>query len=115
MFISKAFAQVAGGSGAGSAFSAFVPIILIFIVFYFLLIRPQQKQRKAFLAMLDSVRRGDKVVTGGGIIGTVTKVMSDEREIQMEISENVKVKVKLDMLSNVLSKTEPVSSNQQKD
>ena len=74
MLITPAYAQAAGGAGAGSAFSAFIPIILIFVVFYFLLIRPQQKRMKDHKAMLNAIRRGDRVVTNGGIIGTVTKV-----------------------------------------
>lgn len=115
LLISPAYAQAAAGAGVGGAFSAFVPIILIFVVFYFLLIRPQQKKMKDHTAMLNAVRRGDKVVTNGGIIGTVTKVLSEERELQIEIAENVKVKVKQDMLSSVLSKTEPVSANVDKD
>lgn len=112
MLISPAYAQAAGGAGAGSAFTAFVPIILIFVVFYFLLIRPQQKRMKDHQAMLAAVRRGDKVVTNGGIVGTVTKVLTDERELMVEIAENVRIRVKQDMLSSVVSKTEPVAANE---
>ncbi len=114
MFTAPAYAQAAGGAGTGSAFSAFIPIILIFVVFYFLLIRPQQKRMKDHQAMLNAVRRGDKVVTNGGIVGTVTKVLTDERELQVEIAENVRVRVKQDMLSNVISKSEPVPANEDK-
>ena len=114
MFISEALAQAGQTGGATSPFSAFIPIILIFVVFYFLLIRPQQKRMKEHQAMLDAVRRGDKVVTNGGIIGTVTKVNSDERELHVEISDNVKVRVRQDMLSNVISKSEPVSGEDKK-
>ena len=64
--------------------------------------------------MLDAVKRGDKVVTNGGIIGTVTKVNSDERELQVEISDNVKVRVRQDMLSNVISKSDPASGEDKK-
>ena len=113
MLILPAYAQSA--TGAGSAFSAFIPIILIFVVFYFLLIRPQQKRMKDHQAMLNAVRRGDKVVTNGGIVGTVIKVLTEERELQVEIAENVRVKVKQDMISTVVSKTEPVSANDGKD
>ena len=84
MFISPAYAQAAGASGGGEAFQAFLPLILIFVVFYFLLIRPQQKKMKQHREMLAAVRRGDKVITGGGIIGTVTKVENDE-ELTVEI------------------------------
>lgn len=114
MFIAPAYAQAAGGAGAGSAFTAFVPIILIFVVFYFLLIRPQQKRMKDHQAMLNAVRRGDKVVTNGGIVGTVTKVLTEDRELQVEIAENVRIRVKQDMLSSVVSKTEPVPANEDK-
>lgn len=115
MLITPAYAQAAGGAGAGSAFSAFIPIILIFVVFYFLLIRPQQKRMKDHKAMLNAIRRGDRVVTNGGIIGTVTRVLAEERELQVEIAENVRVKVKQDMLSDILSKSEPVPANDDKD
>lgn len=104
MWISPAYAQAAGD--AGSAFTAFVPLILIFVIFYFLLIRPQQKKVKEHKAMLEAIRRGDKVVTNGGIIGLVTKVM-DDRELQLEIAENVRVRVLRDMIASVVGKTEP--------
>jgi len=111
MLISTAYAQAAGGAGGGSAFASFIPFILIFVVFYFLLIRPQQKRMKDHNAMLNAIRRGDKIVTNGGIIGLVTKVLSEERELQVEIAENVRVRVRQDMVANVVSKTEPVSAN----
>ena len=96
----------AGGAGAGGL-EAMFPLLLIFVVFYFLLIRPQQKKAKAHKAMLEAVRRGDKVVTGGGVIGTVNKVI-DENEISVEIADGVKVRVQRGLLATVLSKTEPV-------
>ena len=108
MFISPAYAQAAGAAGGGEAFQAFLPLILIFIVFYFLLIRPQQKKMKQHREMLAAVRRGDKVITGGGIIGTVTKVENDE-ELTVEIATDVKVKVQRGTISAVLNRTEPVS------
>ena len=108
-FISPAYAQSAGGAGA-SGLEAMLPLLLIFVVFYFLLIRPQQKKAKAHKAMLEAVRRGDKVVTGGGIIGTVNKVI-DENEITVEISDGVKVRVQRGLLATVLSKTEPVKDD----
>ena len=108
-FISPAYAQAAGGAGA-SGLEAMLPLLLIFVVFYFLLIRPQQKKAKAHKAMLEAVRRGDKVVTGGGIIGTVNKVI-DESEISVEIADGVKVRVQRGLLAAVLSKTEPVKDD----
>jgi preprotein translocase subunit YajC len=112
MFISPAYAQAAGGSGLGGI-EAFLPLILIFVVFYFLLIRPQQKKMKDHKALLGSIRRGDKVVTGGGIMGTVAKVIDDD-EITIEISDGVKVRVQRSLVSTVISKTEPVSGNKSK-
>ena len=76
MFISPAFAQGAGGGGGG--IETMLPLVLIFAVFYFLLIRPQQKKAKAHRNMLSVINRGDKVITNGGIMGTVTKVVSDQ-------------------------------------
>lgn len=107
MFISPAYAQAAGGDLMGGI-QGFVPLILIFVVFYFLLIRPQQKKMKEHKAMLDAIRRGDKIVTNGGIIGLVTKVV-DDRELQLEIAENVRVRVLRDMVASVMAKTEPAS------
>ncbi len=103
MFISPAFAQVGGGS---DTFMSLLPLVLIFGVFYLLLIRPQQKKMKHHKAMLGAVRRGDRVVTGGGIIGTVTKVLNDD-EVTVEITDGVKVRVQRGLISSVLSKTEP--------
>jgi preprotein translocase subunit YajC len=109
MFISPAYAQAAGGDPA-SSLTAFVPLVLIFVVFYFLMIRPQQKRMKDHKAMLDAIRRGDRVVTNGGIVGVITKVTENEKEIQVEIAEGVRVKVMRDMIAAVVSKTEPVES-----
>ena len=106
MFVSPAFAQ-AGGEG-GSGFEALLPLVLIFVVFYFLLIRPQQKKQKQHKEMLGAIRRGDRVVTGGGIVGTVTKVI-DDKELAVEITDGVKVRVQRALVASVISKTEPVS------
>ncbi len=106
MFVSPAYAQDAAGGGGGGI-EAFLPLILIFVVFYFLLIRPQQKKVKQHKAMLGAIRRGDKVVTGGGIFGTVTKVI-DDHEVTVEIAAGVKVRVERGLISSVMAKTEPV-------
>ena len=93
MFSSPAFAQTAGGaaaSGAG-AFIQFVPIVLMVVIFYFLLIRPQQTRMKQHRRMLDALKKGDTVVTGGGLIGRVTRV--DEEEAEIEIAGNTRVRV----------------------
>jgi preprotein translocase subunit YajC len=107
MFISQALAQeAAGAAGPAGALGAFLPIILIFVVFYFLLIRPQQKKMKQHKEMLAAIRRGDRIVTGGGIVGTVSKVI-DDNEIQVEIAEGVRVRVHRGLISTVLAKSQP--------
>jgi preprotein translocase subunit YajC len=106
MFISPAYAQAAAG-GSGEALMQFLPLILIFVVFYFLLIRPQQKRQKEHKAVLEGLRRGDRVVTGGGIIGTVAKVLPEKDEIDVDIAEGVRVKVMRSSISTVVARTEP--------
>ena len=88
------------------AFGQLIPLILIFGIMYFLLIRPQQKKAKDHQAMVQAIRRGDQVVTQGGLIGKVTKV-KDENELEVEVSEGVKVRVLQSTISQVLNKTEP--------
>ncbi len=107
MFISPAYAQSGGGAGGG--IEALLPLVLIFVVFYFLLIRPQQKKMKDHKAMLADIRRGDKIVTGGGIMGTVAKV-DDDHTVTVEIAKDVKVKVRRELVSAVLNKTAPVGA-----
>ena len=107
MFVTPAFAQAAGG--ASSAFSSFVPLILIFAIMYFLMIRPQQKKAKQHKDMIDSLRRGDQVVTSGGVLGKVSKV-SDDGIVEIEIAEGVKVRVMRATIAQVLNKTEPAVS-----
>ena len=77
---------------SGSGFAQFIPLILIFVIFYFFLIRPQQKKIKDHKAMVASLKRGDEVITSGGIIGKVDRVFEDDR-LELEISEGVKVQV----------------------
>jgi preprotein translocase subunit YajC len=109
MFVSPAFAQAAGQPGAGAAFAQFLPIILIFVIFYFLLIRPQQKRMKEHRAMVDGLRRGDQIVTAGGIVGKVSKVQEDGM-IEVEIADGIKVKVVKHTITSLLNKTEPAAS-----
>ena len=101
MFISPAYAQSAGDAGGG--FATILPLILIFAVFYFLLIRPQQKKAKVHREMLGAISRGDKIITGGGIMGKVTKVVNDQ-ELAVEIAEGIKVRVQRSMVAGVISK-----------
>ncbi len=113
MLVTPAFAQDAGGVGGGGL-EAMLPLVLIFVVFYFLLIRPQQKKMKQHKATLAAIRRGDKVVTGGGIIGTVTKVSETDPDVQVEIAKDVKVKVQRELIAAVLSKTDAVDAKSPK-
>ncbi|MFV1464885.1 MULTISPECIES: preprotein translocase subunit YajC [unclassified Phaeobacter] len=92
----------------GGALAQFLPLILIFAIMYFLLIRPQQKKLKTHQAMVEALRRGDQVVTQGGIIGKVAKV-KDDREIEVEIAEGVKIRVIKSTIAQVLNKTEPAA------
>ena len=90
------------------AFAQFVPLILIFAIMYFLIIRPQQLKLKDHKKMVESLRRGDMIVTQGGLIGKVTKVKEDN-ELEVELSEGVKVRVVQSTVAQVLSKTEPAA------
>ena len=113
MLISPAYAQ-AGGAPGGDMFIQLMPLLLIFVVFWFFLIRPQQKKAKQHREMVANVRRGDQVVTGGGMYGKVTKVI-DENTVQVELAENVRVRVISSTLSDVLSKGAPAASGGGKD
>lgn len=108
MFISPAYAQTAGG--AASLFSSIVPFILIFGIMWVLLIRPQQKKAKEHRNMIEALRRGDQIITAGGLLGKVTKVKEDG-EVEVEIADGVKVRVVRSTITNVLSKTEPSSAD----
>ena len=106
MFVTPAYAQAAGGGG--DVFTSLViPMVLIFGIMYFLLIRPQQKKIKEHQAVIDSVRRGDSVITAGGLVGKVTKVKDEAGEVEVEIAAGVKVNVLKNTISAVKSKSEP--------
>ena len=105
MLISPAYAQTAGGL-AGSGFEMFLPFILIIVIFYFLLWRPQQKKMKQHKEMLGSLKRGDRVITGGGIIGRVARVEGDS-ELIVEIAPEVRVRVARGTIAEVIVKGEP--------
>jgi preprotein translocase subunit YajC len=90
----------------GKALGQFIPLILIFVIFYFLLIRPQQKRIKEHKSMVDALTRGDNVVTAGGFIGKIVRVLEDDKA-EIEIADNVTVKVVKSTITQVLSKTEP--------
>lgn len=92
------------------AFVQFVPLILIFVIMYFLLIRPQQKRAKDHAAMVQALRRGDQVITQGGILGKISRVKEGEREVEVEIAEGVRIRVLRQTIAEVISKTEPANT-----
>ena len=103
-FSTPAYAQDASGGMLGSlaGVTQFLPIVLIFIVFYFLLIRPQQQRQKALKATVAAIKRGDRVVTAGGILGVVQRVRDGSDEIEVEIAPNVRVQIVRDTITTVL-------------
>ena len=107
--ITPAFAQGLGGGGTNDILMSLVPFVLIFIIMWFLIIRPQQKRVKAHQEMIKNVRRGDTVITSGGIIAKVSKVV-DDSEIEAEIADGVRVRILKGMVSDVRAKGEPVKS-----
>ena len=114
MLISAAYAQGTGITGIfdnQSTLIQFLPLVLIFVVFYFLLIRPQQRKAKDHKTMLDALRRGDRVVTGGGIIGTVARVENPE-EVTVDIADGVRVRVLRSTISSVLAKPDPAAARE---
>lgn len=108
MFVSPAWAQGAGGGGL-DGLGGLLPLVLIFVVFYFLLIRPQQKKAKEHREVLANLRRGDRIVTNGGLLGTITRVPNDT-ELMVEIADGVKVRVLRGMVAESLSKSDPAPS-----
>ena len=111
MLISTAYAQGAGLFDSSSAMIQFLPLVLIFVVFYFLLIRPQQRKQKDHRGMLEALRRGDRVVTGGGIIGTVNKVVGNE-EVEIDIAQGVRVRVVRSTITSVVAKPDPAAARE---
>ncbi|MCY0147072.1 preprotein translocase subunit YajC [Hoeflea sp. G2-23] len=107
MFVTPAYAQSALGGGGSEMLMSILPFLLIFVIMYFLIIRPQRTQAKKREEMLKNVRRGDQIVTGGGMIAKVTKVV-DDAELEVEISDGVKVRLVRSLIADVRSKSEPV-------
>ncbi|MEM5492252.1 preprotein translocase subunit YajC [Hoeflea sp. AS16] len=106
MFVTPAYAQSALGGGGGEILMSILPFLLIFVIMYFLIIRPQRTQMKKREEMLKNVRRGDQVITGGGVIGKVTKVV-DDTELEVEIADGVKVRLVRSLIADVRVKGEP--------
>ena len=118
MLVTPAFAQgslgsLLGGGGAGGEggmLMSLLPFVLIFIIMYFLILRPQQKRVKAHQDMVKAVRRGDTVITNGGLIGKVTKVVDDE-QIEIEVADGVRIRQVRSMITDVRAKGEPVKDD----
>jgi preprotein translocase subunit YajC len=107
MFITPAFAQAAGGTGL-NAFETLLPILFILPIMYFLVLRPQQQKLKLHREMITKVARGDTVITNGGIVGKVTRVKEGDAEVEVEIADNVRVRVVRSMIADVRVKGQPV-------
>jgi preprotein translocase subunit YajC len=110
MLISPAFAQGSPLGGGGDLMTQLLPFVLIFVIMYFLILRPQQKRVKAHQEMVKNVRRGDTVVTSGGLVGKVTKVIDDD-QLEVEIAEGIRVRQVRAMVSDVRAKGEPVKED----
>jgi len=112
MWITPAYAQAASGGGAGGfeTYFQFFPFVAIIAIMYVLMIRPQQKRAKLHQEMVKNLRKGDSVVTSGGTVGKVTKLVDDE-QIEIEIADGVRVRQMRSMVSEVRGKGEPVASN----
>lgn len=110
MFITEAFAQTGDASSGAGMLIQFAPIIIIFLIMYFLILRPQRQKQRAHQEMVANLRRGDTVVTSGGLIGKVAKV--DDAEVQVELAEGVRVRLVRGMIAEVRSKGEPVKDKE---
>ena len=114
MFITPAFAQGASPlGGEGGMLMSLLPFVLIFVIMYFLILRPQQKRVKQHAEMVKNVRKGDTVITSGGLVGRVTKVVDDD-QVEIEVAEGVRVRQMRSMVSDVRAKGEPVKDDDTK-
>ena len=109
MFVTPAYAQMGSlfGGGSDNMLVSLLPFILIFVIMYFLILRPQQKRQKQHQDMVKNVRKGDTVITSGGLVGRVTKVV-DEEQVEVELAPDVRVRQMRAMLTDVRAKGEPV-------
>lgn len=113
MFVSTAYAQGAGVAGGGDILSLMFPLLMIVVIFWLLVWRPQKKRADEHKAMVAAVRRGDAVVTSGGILGKVSKVV-DDNEVLVEVAENVKMRFQKNAILEVRVKGEPVKEDSKK-
>jgi preprotein translocase subunit YajC len=111
MLISPAYAQAAAPAAGGDMFMSLLPLLLIFVVFYFLLIRPQQTKMKQHRQMIENLKKGDQIVTSGGIVGKVVRIEQSDSSLMVEIAPNVQVKVIRSTVADVLGKPVPAMSN----
>ena len=109
MFASPAYAHAAAAPGGAGALMQFAPLILIFVIMYLLMIRPQQKKMKAHRAMVEALKKGDNVITQGGVIGKVVAVRDDE--VEVEIAQGVRIRVVRGTVAQVVTRTPPVAAN----
>lgn len=109
MFVTPAYAQAAAAPSGAASLASFLPLILIFVIMYFLMIRPQQKRVKEHRAMVEAVKKGDEVITQGGIIGKVSAVR--ENELEVEIAPGVKTRVVRSSITGVVNRTAPAAAN----
>jgi preprotein translocase subunit YajC len=109
MWVTPAFAQT-GGLGGGAMLEMLLPFALIFVIMYFLILRPQRQTAKRREDMLKAIRRGDTVVTNGGVVGKVTKVV-DDHEVELQIAEGVRVRQMRSLIAEVRAKAEPVAGS----
>ena len=110
MFVTPAYAQAAApAAGGAAAFAQFIPLLLVFVIMYFLILRPQQKKMAAHRAMVEALKKGDNIITQGGIIGKVVAVRDDE--IEVEIAQGVRIRVVRGTIAQVVTRTAPAAAN----
>ena len=110
MFVTPAYAQAAASpAGGAAAFAQFVPLLLVFVIMYFLILRPQQKKMSQHRAMVAALKKGDQVITQGGLIGKVVGVRDDELDV--ELAQGVRVRVVRSSIAQVVNRTAPVAAN----
>ena len=111
MLISPAYAQAAAPAAGGDMFMSLLPLILVFAIFYFLLIRPQQTKMKTHRDMLENLKKGDQIVTAGGIVGKIARIEQSDNQLVVEIAPNVQVKVIRQTVADLLTKPVPATGN----
>ena len=111
MLISPAYAQAAAPAAGGDMFMSLLPLILVFAIFYFLLIRPQQTKMKTHREMLENLKKGDQIVTAGGIVGKIARIEQSDNQLVVEIAPSVQVKVIRQTVADLLTKPVPASGN----